>query len=262
MYLDVNGKRAYAAGAERPIDRDRPSVLFVHGAGMDHTVWVLNKRYFVRKGYNVLAVDLPGHGRSAGAPLMSIEACADWLAALLDAAGVDTSAVVGHSMGSLITLDLAARHPERVRAAVMLGAAVPMAVTGKLMEAAAEQRHAAFEMVNTWGHSRRAQVGGNPNPGLWMTGAGLRLLERSRPGALHADLQACDSYTAGVERAAAVRCPVLFILGRQDAMTPPGAARELTAAIAHARTLLLEGSGHALMTERPDEVLDALIEFV
>ncbi len=262
MQLTVNGKQVYAATANRPIDQDRPSVLFVHGAAMDHTVWVLPKRYFVRKGYNVLAVDLPGHGRSDGTAFTSVEASADWLCEFLDAAGVERTAVVGHSMGSLIALDFAARHGDRVRSAVLIGSAVPMAVADKLMNAAAEHKHSAFEMVNTWGHSKRAQVGGNPNPGIWMTGSGIRLLEASPPGTLHADLQACQSYTAGVERAASISCPVLFILGSEDLMTPPFVARDVAAAVPGSRTLLLPGSGHALMTERPDEVLDALIETV
>ncbi len=259
MQLSVDGATVYAAGETDPADPQRPSVVFVHGAGMDHTVWVLPKRYFVRKGYNVLALDLPGHGRSAGEPLASVEALADWLVAVLDAAGIERTAVVGHSFGSLVALDVAARHAERARALVLIGTAAPMPVTDALMNAAAEDRHAAFEMINTWGHSKRAQVGGNPNPGLWMTGVGIRLLEQSRPGVLHVDLQACNAYAAGVERAAAVRCPALFILGARDAMTPPRSARALAAALPGARTLLLDGSGHALMSERPDEVLDALI---
>jgi len=223
---------------------------------------VLPKRYFVRKGYNVLAVDLPGHGRSQGEPFDTIEANADWLVQVLDAAGIERTAVVGHSMGSLIALDFAARHGDRVRSVVLIGSAVPMAVADKLMNAAAEDKPAAFEMVNTWGHSKRAQVGGNPNPGIWMTGCGIRLLEASRPGTLHADLQACHQYTAGVQRAANIACPVLLILGSEDVMTPPSIARDIAAAAPDSRTLLLPGSGHALMTERPDEVLDALIEAV
>ncbi len=165
-------------------------------------------------------------------------------------------------MGSLIALDFAARYGERVRSAVLIGSAVPMAVADKLMNAAAEHKNAAFEMVNTWGHSKRAQIGGNPNPGIWMTGAGIRLLEASPPGTLHADLQSCQNYTAGVQRAADITCPVLFILGSEDVMTPPFVARDVATAVSGSRTLLLPGSGHALMTERPDEVLDALIEMV
>ena len=262
MQMTINDQSVYAATANRPVDSERPSVLFVHGAAMDHTVWVLPKRYFVRKGYNVLAVDLPGHGRTAGEAFNTIEAYADWLAEVVAAAGIDRTAVVGHSMGSLISLDFAARYPDRVRSVVLIGSAVPMAVADRLMNAAAEHKHAAFEMVNTWGHSKRAQVGGNPNPGIWMTGCGMRLLEASRPGTLHADLQACNHYTAGVERAAHIECPVLLILGSEDVMTPPVIARDIAEAAPDSRTLLLPGSGHALMTERPDEVLDALIEAV
>ena len=262
MEYKVNGDVAFAATTNQDHNAERPSVVFVHGAAMDHTVWVLPKRYFVRKGYNVYAIDLPGHGRSAGTPRTSIEAMADWVHEFTLAVGIETTAVVGHSMGSLVTLDFAARYPQTTRALVLLGTAVPMAVTDPLLNAAEAQDHLAFDMLNIWGHSKRAHYGGNPNPGMWMTGAGIRLLERSVPGALHTDLNACRNYTDGVERAASITCPTLLILGKLDAMTPPFVARDVAEAIEGSRTLMLKGSGHALMTERPDEVLDALIEIV
>jgi pimeloyl-ACP methyl ester carboxylesterase len=262
MELIVDGRPAYAYTAGRALEARRPSVVFVHGAANDHSAFLLQSRYFAYHGCNALAVDLPGHGRSAGPPLAAIPGMADWLAALIEATGIETAALVGHSMGSLVTLECAARHPGRVRALALIGTCAPMPVGDALMAAAREDSHAALDMLNIWGHSPAAQLGGNTVPGMWMTGAYVRLLERAKPQVLHADLRACDDYAEGVASAARVKCPTLFVLGSRDLMTPPRNAQALRAAIPGARTVMLDGAGHALLAERPDAVLDALIGFV
>ena len=262
MKLAVDGKQAYAYTAGRALDAKLPSVVFVHGAGNDHSAFLLQSRYFAYHGCNALAVDLPGHGRSEGTPFATIGELADWLASLLDAAGIRTAALVGHSMGSLVTLECAARHPARARALALIGTSAPMPVGDALMGAAREDSHAALDMLNLWGHSTTAQLGGNTAPGMWMTGAYVRLLERARPQVLHVDLKACNDYADGRASAAKVKCPTLFVLGSRDLLTPPRNAQDLRAAIPAARTVMLDGAGHALLAERPDAVLDALIGFV
>jgi pimeloyl-ACP methyl ester carboxylesterase len=262
MMLTVDGKQAYAYTAGRPLDARQPSIVFVHGAANDHSAFLLQSRYFAYHGCNALAVDLPGHGRSDEPPLATIGAMADWVTALMDAAGVHGAALVGHSMGSLVTLECAARHPARARALALIGTSAPMPVGDALMAAAREDSHAALDMLTVWGHSAAAQLGGNTVPGMWMTGAYTRLLERAKPQVLHVDLRACHEYADGRASAAKVRCPTLFILGSRDMLTPPRNATELQAALPDARTVVLEGTGHALMAERPDAVLDALIGFV
>ncbi len=259
MEISVDGKAVFAATGGRPFDPALPSLVFLHGAAMDHTVWALQTRYFAHHGRNVLAFDLPGHGRSDGRALAGIGALADWLIRALDALAIEAAQVAGHSMGSLVALEAAARHPERVRALALLGTSAPMPVTGALLAAAKADDHGAFDMVTLWGLSRDGQVGGNRAPGLWMTGGGLRLLEHSAPGVLYADLTACNDYQGGLEAAAKVRCPALLLLGERDAMTPPRAAKALAEAIPGAETVVLAGCGHMMMIEQPDQVLDALI---
>ncbi len=259
MEISVDNKAVFAATGGQPFDPAQPAIVFLHGAGMDHTVWALQTRYFAYRGRGVLAVDLPGHGRSEGPALASIGDMADWMVRLLDAAEVKSAALVGHSMGSLIALDVAARHGGRVSALALLATSVPMPVTGPLLDAAEADDHAAFDMITLWGYSRDGQVGGNRAPGLWMTGEGLRLLERSPPGVLHGDLKACADYADGLASAATIVCPVLLVLGARDAMTPARAAKPLAEAIPGARTTVLDGCGHMMMTEQPDQVLDALI---
>lgn len=258
MKLAVAGSEAYCFTGVRAADSTRPAVVFLHGAGMDHTVWSLVSRHFLRHGRCVIAADLPGHGRSAGTPLGSVEAMADWVIALLDALGIAQAAVCGHSLGSLVALDAAARHADRIRALAMVGTAVPMPVSDALLASAAANEHAAFEMLTQWGYSKRHAFGGNSNPGVWMSGSTLRLFERSRPGVLHADLSACNAYTAGLARAATVRCPSLLVLGAEDRLTPVRATRDLQQAMPSARVQVLPGAGHTLMVEAPNTLLDAL----
>jgi pimeloyl-ACP methyl ester carboxylesterase len=258
MLLEVRGQAVFAVTGGRAPDAARPTVLFVHGAGQDHSIWALAIRRFARRARNVLAVDLPGHGRSGGAPLRTVEEVADWLVAVLDAAGVKQAAIAGHSFGSLAAIAAAARHPGRVRAIALVGTALPMTVSARLLDAARDDRHAAIEMLTAWGYSDAAREGGAPASANPLREAGQRLLEQARPGVIHTDLSACNDYAAGLEHAAAVRCPALLILGERDRLTPPRSARQLAATLPNAETVILEGAGHAMLAEQPDAVLEHL----
>jgi pimeloyl-ACP methyl ester carboxylesterase len=262
MDLIVQGRKAYAYTGGKAIDRTLPCVVFIHGAEHDHSVWVLQSRYLAHHGYGVLAVDLPGHGRSEGPPLASVEAIADWVAALLDAAGVKQAALVGHSMGALVALDCAGRHPARVGRIALIGAAFPMHVSDELLTATRDDEPLAQDMVNIWSHSAYAHYPSNPGPGFWVIGENLRLMQRQKAGVMHVDFKACNDYAAGAERAAQTTCPALFILGRRDVMTPARSGRALAKAVKGARVVEVGGSGHALMAEKPDDVLDALTAFL
>jgi pimeloyl-ACP methyl ester carboxylesterase len=258
MDLVVDGVNTYAATGGREHDPARPLVVFVHGAALDHTVWALLARWFAHRGYAVLAADLPGHGRSEGEPLASIAAMADWTAALIAAAGAGKATIIGHSMGSLVALETAARHPARVAAIGLIGTAAAMPVSRDLLAAAEANDHAAIDMLRIWGYGFRAGLGGSLAPGMWMLGGAERLLERARPGVLFKDLSACNDYRDGLASAARVRVPAALVLGERDVMTPAKAGRELAAALPNARVVILKGAGHMLMSERPDEVLDAI----
>jgi pimeloyl-ACP methyl ester carboxylesterase len=258
MQLLVDGIEVHAATGGREPDPARPLVVFLHGAALDHTVWALLARFFAHRGCAVLAPDLPGHGHSGGAPLPSIAALADWTAALIGGAGANKAALVGHSMGSLIALETAARHPRCVTAIGLIGAAAAMPVTAALLDAAKANDHAAIDMLRIWGYGFRAGLGGSLAPGLWMLGGAERLLERARPGVLFTDLAACNDFRDGLASAAKVAAPATLVLGELDLMTPVKAGRALAAALPNARVVVLAGAGHMLMSERPDEVLAAL----
>jgi len=262
MELRVAGNCAYAYTGGKSFDPKLRAVLFIHGGEQDHCVWVLQSRYLAHHGYAVLAVDLPGHGRSEGPPLARIEDMAEWITAVLDAAGVKAAALVGHSMGSLAVLECAARFSERVSRIALLATAFPMRVSPDLLEATKSKESDAHRMINAWSHSACAHYPSNPGPGFWVIGGNLRLMQRQKPGVLHADFAACDGYKAGFERAAQVKCPALFLLGARDAMTPARAGRDLARAVPNSTVVTLASAGHNLMGEKPDEVLDTLVEFL
>jgi pimeloyl-ACP methyl ester carboxylesterase len=258
MQLSVNGIDTFVATGGQPFDAKLPAIVFIHGAGFDHSVWALQSRWFAHHGFSVLAPDLPGHGRSDGAPLTTIGEMADWIAALIAASGATTAELVGHSMGSLIALETAARHPARVSALRLIGTAATMTVGPDLLKAAEANDHDAIDMVTIWGLGPSAEIGGNLAPGLWMHGGALRVLEATKPGVLYNDLAACNAYDNALAAAAKVSVPATVIIGERDMMTPAKAGKALAAALPNARTVVLRGAGHTMMTERPDELLMAL----
>jgi len=258
MQLSVNGAEVFVATGGREFDPALPTVVLLHGAGFDHTTWALHSRWFAHHGFGLLAPDLPGHGRSGGKPLATIAEMADWVAALLKAAGAAKAKLIGHSMGSLIALETVARHPEKVSGLSLIGTAATMTVGPDLLKAAEANDHAAIDMVSIWGLGFQAELGGSLAPGLWMHSGAQRVLEQCRPGVLFNDLNACNAYQGALAAAAKVAVPVTLILGERDMMTPARAGKVLAAALPNARTVVLPGAGHMMMTERPDELLAAL----
>jgi pimeloyl-ACP methyl ester carboxylesterase len=258
MNLTVNGKDVFAATGGRAFDKILPAVVLIHGAGFDHSAWALHSRWFAHHGFAVLVPDMPGHGRSQGPALKSIAEMADWIAALLDAAGAPKAHLIGHSMGSLIALETSARHPAKVSALGLIGTAATMTVGPDLLKAAEANDHDAIDMVSIWGLGFDAEIGGSLAPGMWMHGGAQRVLQHCAPGVLFSDLSACNAYQDALAAAAKITVPTTLILGEKDMMTPAKAGKALAAAIPHARTVVLKGAGHMMMSERPDELLAAL----
>lgn len=256
---------SYCYTGGKAFDAALPTVVFIHGAQNDHSVWALQSRYLAHHGFGVLAPDLPGHGRSGGPAKRSVEEMADWLLSVLDAAGVRQAALVGHSMGSLIALETAHRAPQRVTRLALLGATFPMKVSDTLLDAALHAEGDAIDMVNIWSHSSMAQKPSFPGPGFSVMGMSKRLMERiaaqGEPNLFHTDFTACNAYANGTAAAASVRCPVQFIFGSKDMMTPPRSTKALLAALPGAQTVTVD-AGHQMMAEQPDAVLDALAAFL
>jgi pimeloyl-ACP methyl ester carboxylesterase len=270
MKLTVLGAPTYCYTGGKPFDAAKPTAVFIHGVLNDHSVWILQSRFLAHHGWNVLAVDLPGHCRSGGEAPASVEAAADFIDALLDAAGVAHAALIGHSWGSLIALEAASRLGVRVSHLVLVGTAYPMKVSPALLDAALHEPLKALKMINVFSRSTLAPPPSVLGPGTWVYGVSMALGRRvlasnAAVNVFHRGFAACDSYAHGEEAMAAVSCPVLMLLGAQDQMTPPKAAQTL---IAQARAsgknckVIALPVGHHQMSEAPDATLQALREFL
>jgi pimeloyl-ACP methyl ester carboxylesterase len=266
MKFIVNEHSTYCYTGGKPFDAAKPTLIFIHGVLNDHSVWILQTRYLANHGWNVLALDLPGHCRSAGKPPATVEDAADFVIALMDAAGLEKAALVGHSLGSLIALEAASRAPERISQLVLVGAAFPMKVSPALLEASLNEPMKALEMVNVFSRSTLAPPPSAMGPGTWVYGASMALGRRvlasnTRVNLFHAGFKACDSYTHGEAAMEQVSCPVLFVLGSVDQMTPPKAAQGLIQKARDGKVVILPG-GHQQMNETPEPMLAALNGFL
>lgn len=260
MEIDLDSQSIYVNTGGMQWQDDQPWMCLVHGASLNHTVWVLYSRYFARNGYNVITPDLPGHGRSAGQVPDSIEGMGEWLAALIDKIGVNGKLVLaGHSMGSLVTLHAAALEQLSVDHLILLGTASPMPVGDALLNAAKDNDLASIDMVSIFGHALQSRLGGNPVAGINLLRSAIKLMQQAGPGVMYRGLSACNRYLAGHDDAAKVTAQTTLILGELDMMTQPAGAREL-ASIMNADTVILERCGHMMLAEQPEQTLQAMLD--
>ena len=270
MKLTVNGHASYCYTGGKAFDVSQPTAVFIHGVLNDHSVWILQTRYMAHHGWNVLAVDLPGHCRSDGEAPSTVEEAAEFIVALLDAAGVARAALIGHSWGSLIALEAASRLKARVSHLVLVGTAFPMKVSQALLDSSLNEPMKALALVNAFSRSTLAPPPSALGAGTWVYGASMALGRRvfaSNPkvNVFHRGFKACDSYTNGETAIRQISCPVLFVLGAQDQMTQTKAAQSL---IVTARTagksveVVSLAVGHHQMSEAPDATLFAIRDFL
>ncbi len=266
MIIDVQGAPLYAYTGGKPFDPAKPTVVFINGVLNDHSVWILQSRYLAHHGWNVLAIDQPGHGKSGGEAPATVQDASRAVLGLLDALKIETAALVGHSFGSLIALQTADDAPARVSQLVMVGTAYPMKVSPALLDSSLNQPMKAIDMVNVFSHSTLAPPPSTLGPGTWLLGGSRALMRRvlasnPRVNVFHRGFVACDRYDQGEQAMDRVQCPTLFLLGTHDQMTPPKAAKTLSSRSKHGQTVMLR-AGHSLMTEDPDGVLMALTSFL
>ena len=270
MYFTVNSHKTYCYTGGKAFDAAKPTIVFIHGVLNDHSVWILQSRYLANHGWNVLAVDLPGHCKSEGDAPASVEEAADFVVALLDASGVAKVALVGHSWGSLIALEAASKLKARASHLVMVGTAYPMKVSAALLDASLNEPMKALTMVNVFSRSTLAPPPSSMGPGTWVYGTSMALGRRvlasnTQVNVFHRGFKACDSYANGENAMSAITCPVLFVLGEQDQMTQAKAAQLLIEkARGSGKTMQVKtlAVGHHQMTEAPEETLFAITAFI
>lgn len=235
-------------------------VVFLHGAGMDHTVWRYQTRWLAHRGERVMAPDLPGHGASDGEPRHSVPEWSEWLGEFLDSRVDGAVTLVGHSMGGLISLEIAARDPDAVGRLVLVGVGARMVPHPALLAAAHDDLPKAAGLIAGWSMPP-AHRGAHAEPGLWEQGATEALLRRSSPGVLAQDLECCAAYDA-TGSAGKVTCPTMIFSGTRDRMAAAPAGSELSELIPGAELVRLDGLGHEPMLQDPGRFNRHLTDFL
>ena len=270
MIVTVNEHPTYCYTAGKPVDATKPTVVFIHGVLNDHSVWILQSRYMANHGWNVLAIDLPGHCKSEGVAPESVEDAATFIAALLDAVGIEKAALIGHSWGSLIALEAASKLKERITHMVLVGTAFPMKVSPALLESSLNDPMTALKTVNVFSRSTLAAPPSALGPGTWVYGANMALGRRvlasnTQVNVFHRGFKACNDYANGETAISQVTCPILFLLGAEDQMTQAKAAQPLIMkANSSGRDfkVVTMAVGHHQMNEAPEETLMAIKNFL
>lgn len=253
----ASGREISGATGGKALEGDGPIALLVHGAAMDRSVWALQTRWLAHHGYSALAIDLPGHGGSAEAPLASIDAYASWLADVVTELARPVH-LVGHSMGSFVALEAANR--AELASLMLVGTAASMPTHPALLEAAENNDPLASALMAGWAFAPAVRNGPHPSPGSSMAGGTQALIGQAADGVLHSDLRMCAEYDQATASAEAIRTPTTLLLGALDRMTPVAKAQPLIDALTDPTVHVLPGVGHMLMIEAPRETRQAVAD--
>jgi pimeloyl-ACP methyl ester carboxylesterase len=261
MWTNIE-QTAYAYTGGKPFNSSQPCVVLLHGAQNDHSVWALQSRWLAHHGFSVLAFDLPAHGRSASPALTSVEGMADWVLLQTQQLGIQQFHVAGHSMGSLMALDIALRSQASLKSLALLATAAPMPVSKTLIEQTELDPYSAIDQINVWSHLPSIQGYTSTQPGSNFLASNQRLMQRvaQQHGGhvLSNDFHACNNYPIDLQQLPSITIPTLIATGLNDSMTPPKSATQLSKHIQNAQLLLLPQCGHALMSEQADTVRQSL----
>jgi pimeloyl-ACP methyl ester carboxylesterase len=263
MKFKVNNEEVFASTGGRPIDKNKPLIIFVHGSGLTHMCWVLQTRYFAFHGYSVLALDLPGHGLSGGKSLKSIEEMAEWIKNVIDAVGFKEASLVAHSQGCLIAIECTFRYPKKIKTLCLMGGAGAIPMNPKLLSLAENNDSKAVDLMMDWAHGPSGHFGGHPVPGLYHLNTGSMLVHSKEiKDTLGIDFRACDNYKNGFEAAKKLSLPTLNILADQDKMCPLKEGKKLAGYINGCELTIIDNCGHMMLLEEADKTLKELKKFI
>ena len=256
MIFQLKNKSVYASDAGQGIDSNKETIIFLHGSGLSHIVWSLVEQFFSNKNFNVLSIDLPGHGNSDGPCLESIEKIADWLEQVFNKLNLDNLILVGHSQGCLEILEYAHKYKNRVKRLVFVGGSNKMPVHPDLIELAKNGDADAVKLMMKWGFNNPKKfIGGNPVEKIIRSPRDIREI-------LAVDLIACNNYQNGSQAAKAINCPTMFILGELDKMVNLESGKKFANLVNNSITHIIIGSGHMIMIEKAFEMREKILEFL
>ena len=256
MIITVENKNVYASDAGQGIENSKDTIVFLHGSGLSHIVWSLTEQFFSNKNFNVLSIDLPGHGNSEGPCLDSIEKIADWLEKVFEELKLKNIILVGHSQGCLEALEYSFKYKDRLKKIVFVGSSYRMPVNKDLIDLALDGDSDAVKLMMKWGYEGSKKfIGGNPVEKIIQS-------PRDISEILAIDLIACNNYKNGLEAAKAISCPTLLILGELDKMVHLEAGKKFSDLVKNSITHIINGSGHMIMIEKAFEMREKVLEFL
>jgi len=237
-------------------DIKKPSILLMHGSGLTHIVWSLHEQFYATQGYNVLSVDLPGHGNSEGPSLKSIEEISDWIKSLMNVLDIKKLVIIGHSQGSLVGIDFAARYPDLINSLVLVAGSYKMPVNQDLINYAEAGDEKAVLLMMKWGYEgSKAFIGGNPVKKIINSSREIREV-------LAVDLNACNNYKDGKESLEKINCSTLCIFGDLDKMVPLEVGNKMSSMIKNAEKKVINNCGHMIIFEKAFEMRQIVKEFL
>ena len=237
-------------------DKKKPSILLMHGSGLSHIVWSLHEQFYVSQGFNVLSVDIPGHGNSEGPSLKSIEEISDWIRSLMRTLDILKITIIGHSQGSLVGIDFASRYPDLISKLVLVAGSYKMPVNQDLIDLAEAGDEKAILLMMKWGYEgSKAFIGGNPVK---------KIIKSSRDSIeiLAVDLNACNNYKNGEKSLEKINCSTLCIFGDLDKMVPVKAGTKMSERIKNSETKIISNCGHMIIFEKAFEMRKIVKDFL
>ncbi len=256
MIFQIENKNIHASDAGQGIDLGKETIVFLHGSGLSHIVWSLTEQFFSNKNFNVLSVDLPGHGNSDGPCLDTIEKIADWLEQVFISLNLEKLTLVGHSQGCLEILEYASKYKNRLKKIVFIGGSNKMPVHSDLIDLAKNGDSDAVKLMMKWGYEGSKKfIGGNPVEKIIQSPRDIREI-------LAVDLVACNNYKNGTDAAKSIECPSLFIFGSLDKMVNLEAGKKFSNLVKNSTVHVIEGCGHMIMIEKAFEMRDKVLEFL
>ena len=256
MIFQLENKNIHASDSGQGIDTNKDTIVFLHGSGLSHIVWSLAEQFFSSKNYNVLSIDLPGHGNSDGPCLDSIEKIADWMEKVFEKLKLKNLILVGHSQGCLEILEYSSRYKERLKKLVFVGGSNKMPVHPDLIELAQSGHSDAVKLMMKWGYEGSKKfIGGNPVEKIIQS-------PRDISEILAVDLNACNNYSNGSEAAKVIDLPSMLIFGELDKMVNLEAGKKFSNLIKNSTTHVIKGCGHMIMIEKAFEMREKILEFL
>ena len=256
MIFDIENKSVHASDAGQGINISKDTIVFLHGSGLSHIVWSLAEQFFSSKNFNVLSIDLPGHGNSEGPCLDSIEKISDWLEKVFEKLNLNDLIIISHSQGCLEALEYSLKYKDRLKKLVFVGGSYRMPVNEDLIDLASNGDSDAVKLMMKWGYEGSKKfIGGNPIE---------RIIKSPRDISeiLAVDLIACNNYKNGSEAAKAITCPVMLVLGELDKMVNLEFGKKFANLVENSKTHIIEGCGHMIMIEKAFEMREKVLEFL